>query len=139
MVIEIDKKAIIKCFVVLSVIAASICGGYFWGHNKGYNQGKAESSAWYEAIIAAKENPKGDGSCFYAEECAESINAYGVARNKYMVYHSTTRCKAIEKGVQKNWGYSDNKYRKKHSKFCPKCMDNALITKCEEWLEYGFN
>lgn len=139
MVIEINKKAIIKAAVALAVIAASVCSGYFWGHSKGYNQGKAESSAWYEAIIAAKENPKGDGSYFYAEEFAESYNAYGVPRNKYMLYHSTTKCKAIEKGVQKNWGYSEHDYRVKHSKFCSKCMDINLITKCEKWLDKDFD
>lgn len=135
MVIEIDKKAIIKGLVVLAVIAASVCGGYFWGHSKGYNQGKAETSAWYEAIIAAKENPKGNGEHFYAEEFAESYTAYGIPRNKYIVYHSTPNCKAIENGVLKDQGYPKAEYRKNHSKFCPKCMDNALITKCEEWLD----
>jgi len=138
MVIEIDKKTIIKGLVVFAVIAASVCGGYFWGHNKGYDQGKAETSAWYETIIAAKENPKGNGDHFYAEEMSEGRNSYGYPIRQYFVYHSTPNCKAIENGVVKDRGYTNAKYRHSNSRFCPKCMDNTLISMCEEWLNGDF-
>ena len=55
-----------------------------------------------------------------------------------IIYHSTPNCEAIKNGVTENQAYTDSTYRMNHSSFCPKCMDENLIKKCQVFLEYDF-
>lgn len=96
--------------------------GYEKGHNEGYNEGFDDG---YAKARKKFTNPKGDGEDWYAES---------ISNGNYYLYHSTTNCPNIKKGIQKNWGFTNDNYRKQHSLFCSKCMDDALITKCENYL-----
>ena len=116
MTIEITKKQLL----VLGTIAAFVLciGGGYGLYSLGYSVGIAETEKKYE-------NPKGDGSAWYAE----AIN------NGYdYLYHSTYACPYIRNGINKNWGFTNPSQRKQHSKFCPKCMDSYLIRMCQAYL-----
>lgn len=127
MTIEINKKDILLTLSVIVIISLAIYGGYSWGYSSGYSSG-------------VDENPKGDGSSFYAEEFTDYRgNVSGIPINRsWMVYHSTPNCKAIENGVSMNRAYTDSTYRMNYSTFCPKCMDTRLIKLCERFLQQSF-
>lgn len=130
MTLEISKKQIIVVVTILVVVAALI-GMYHFAYNEGYQSGYDKGKA---NTIAKYENRKGDGSNFYSEEIGG-----GNVFNKYMIYHSIPDCKAIKDGVMENRAYTDSIFRMSHSKFCPKCMDERLIEKCQTFLEDDFN
>ena len=131
MTLKINKKNIIIAVIIIIVVAALI-GLYYLVYNKGYkcgyDKGKVETTAKYES-------PKGNGTNFYSEEIIGGGNVF----NKYMIYHSIPDCKAIKDGVMENRAYTDSTFRMSHSKFCPKCMDEKLIEKCQAFLEEEFN
>ncbi len=133
MTIEINKKDILLTLSAIVIISLAIYGGYSWGYSSGYSSGVDETTKKYE-------NPKGDGSSFYAEEFTEYRgNVSGIPINRSrMVYHSTPNCKAIENGVSMDRAYTDSTYRMNHSTFCPKCMDKRLIKLCERFLQESF-
>lgn len=132
MTIEITKKTLCKIGVVLIIIAAEI-GLFYVGYAIGYDSG-------YDKAIADNENPKGNGIIFFAEEKSDTrANVFGNnVTHSYMVYHSTPNCEAIKNGVSMDRAYTDSTYRMNNSVFCPKCMDNALIRKCEMFLQEDF-
>ena len=136
MTIEITKKGLIKVGIVFAAFAIIVLCGfgiYSWGFGKGYESGVADTTHKYE-------NPKGNGINFYAEEFNESRGSFnGMSINhQYMIYHSTPNCKAIVNGVARDRAYTDSTYRMSNSKFCPKCMDNTLIRKCEIFWQGDF-
>ena len=98
----------------------------------GYHNGKSDTIHNYES-------KKGDGTNFYSEEIeGERINALQTIGGG-IIYHSTPNCEAIRNGVTENRAYTDSTYRMNHSSFCPKCMDEKLIKKCQVFLEDDFN
>ena len=125
MIIEIKKKHFIVFGVIVAMLLCIGGGGYLLyksgyssGYEKGHSLGVAETVKKYE-------NPKGDGSVWYAE----SIND-----GRDNLYHSTSKCPNIRNGINENWGFTNPNYRKQHSQFCPKCMDSYLIRMCREYL-----
>ena len=62
---------------------------------------------------------KGDGSFFYNEQV--SIGSEG----GFYIHHSTLDCPAIKNGAQRNFTYTT---RQDKNLFCPKCMDDELIS-----------
>lgn len=137
MVIEITRKSIVKFGIVLIVVAVlTLCcyGLYSYAYKRGYKSGVSDTTRKYE-------NPKGNGTNFFAEEVNErrgTINGMTI-NHQYMIYHSTPNCKAIENGVAMDRAYTDSTYRMSNSKFCPKCMDKSLIQKCEIFLQEDFS
>ena len=132
MTIEITKKQLL---ILGTIVAFTICvgggyalysfgysSGYEDGHSSGYEDGHSSGVAETEKKY---ENPKGDGSAWYAE----TIN-----NGRDNLYHSTSKCPNIRNGINENWGFTNPKYRKQHSQFCPKCMDSYLIRMCQEYL-----
>lgn len=131
MTLEINKKQIIFVVIMIVVVAALI-GVYHFAYDKGYQIGYDKGKA---NTVAKYENRKGIGANFYSEE----IIARGNVFNNYMIYHSIPNCEAIKDGVMENRAYTDSTFRMSHSKFCPKCMDEKLIEKCQAFLEGDFN
>ena len=89
MTIEITKKQLIILGAIIAAIALCIGGGYLFyssGYSSGYEEGYSSGVAETEKIY---ENPKGDGSVWYAE----SIN-----NGRDNLYHSTTQCPNISYG-----------------------------------------
>lgn len=132
MTIEISKKQLLVLGVI-SVIIICIGGGYVLyslayssgyedGHSSGYTEGH---SAGISETEKKYENPKGDGSAWYAE----TIN-----NGSDLLYHSTSACPYIRNGINKNWGFTSPRQRKQHSLFCSKCMDSNLIRMCQAGL-----
>lgn len=127
MTIEISKKQIITTTIAILVIVTFSCGSYFIGYHKGEKD-----------TVASYENKKGNGENFYSEEInGTQVNAIQRVGD-YIIYHSTPNCEAIRNGVSENRGYTDSLYRENHSTFCPKCMDEKLIKKCQSFLSNGF-
>lgn len=132
MIIEITKKHLIVFGIIAIIIICAGIGyisyslgyssgyeeGYISGNNKGYSFGVTETTKKYE-------NPKGDGSVWYCE----AIN-----NGNDNLYHSISTCPYIRNGINKNWGFTNHNYRKQHSQFCSKCMDDYLIEKCKNYL-----
>lgn len=128
MIIEITKKQIIIVASTITTVLVTFFGGYFLG----YHIGKSNTIDEYES-------KKGDGTNFYSEEIeGERINALQTVGGG-IIYHSTPNCEAIRNGVTENRAYTDSTYRMNHSSFCPKCMDEKLIEKCQAFLEGDFN
>ena len=132
MTIEITKKHLLV-FAAIAMLVLIIGGGYAsysLGYSSGYEDG---NTSGYEKGLSAGvaetekkyQNPKGDGSAWYAE----SINN----GNDYL-YHSTSSCPYIRNGINKNWGFTNAYTRKQHSQFCSKCMDSYLINFCKIYL-----
>ncbi len=132
MTIEITKKQLI----IIGAIAALIlfAGGgyalYSFGYSSGYKEGHTSGysdghSSGVAETVQKYENPKGNGSIWYAE----SIN-----NGKDYLYHSTSICPNIRNGINENWGFTNPNYRRQHSQFCPKCMDSYLIRMCQTYL-----
>lgn len=132
MTVEITKKGLIKVGIGLATLIVVVLSGfglYSWGYGKGYVSG-------VEDTIHRYENPKGDGINFYAEELEfKKKDRY---YSYHMIYHSTPNCKAIVNGVYRNRAYTDSTYRMSNSIFCPKCMDDSLINKCNIFLQGDF-
>lgn len=132
MTFEITKKQLIFLGVIAAIIIC-IGGGYSFysfGYSSGYKDGhslgySAGHSSGVAETVMKYENPKGDGSIWYAE----SIN-----NDKDYLYHSTSECPYIRNGINENWGFTNPSYRKQHSQFCPKCMDSYLIRMCKAYL-----
>ena len=121
MTIEITKKLLIIFGVILAIILCVGVGGYLLysaGYKKGHSLGIAETEKKYE-------NPKGDGSVWYAEPINNGAD---------YLYHSTTACPNIRNGINENWGFRFQFAREQHSQFCPKCMDSDLINMCKAYL-----
>ena len=132
MTIEITKKQLIFCGIIAAIILIAGGGyalyslGYSFGYEEGHLSGYVEGKSSGVAETKKKyENPKGDGSTWYAE----AIN-----NGKDNLYHSTSNCPYIKNGINENWGFTDHRYRKQHSQFCSKCMDSSLIKMCQEYL-----
>ena len=129
MVIEVNKNMFLRFTIVVLAIIASTFGGYKSGYNIGYkdgfNKGKAET-------ILSYEKRKGKGDNFYSEEIeGRKVNAFRTVGD-YIIYHSTPNCEAIKNGVTENRAFTDSLYRSNYSRFCPKCMDENLIKKCQD-------
>lgn len=128
MIIEIKKKQLIIAGVLVSLILflgneyALYSLGYSHGYSSGYSEGHTSGVAEIEKKY---QNPKGDGSFWYAE----AIN-----NDKDYIYHSTSACPNIRNGINENWGFTNATYRKQHSQFCSKCMDSNLIRMCQAYL-----
>lgn len=124
MIIEVSKKQLLIIGVIVAVFLCIGGGyalysfGYSSGYEDGHSSGVAETQKKYE-------NPKGDGSVWYAE----TIN-----NGSDNLYHSTSACPFIRNGINMNWGFTNPRQRKQHSQFCPKCMDSSLIRMCEAYL-----
>lgn len=128
MTIEITKRQIVIVTSVIVVVLVTFFGGYFIGYHNGRSN-----------TIDEYESKKGDGNNFYSEEIeGERINALQTVGGG-IIYHSTPNCEAIRNGVTENRAYADSTYRMNHSSFCPKCMDEKLIKKCQVFLEGDFN
>ena len=134
MIIEISRKTIV-IIVALLVGVAALFGVYTLGYNTGYDSGVETTTKKYE-------NPKGNGDNFYAEKIVEnqgqSGGAYGVSfpiTRARIVYHSTPNCPSIEYGVKMDVAFLDSAARVNNSSFCPKCMDEKLIIKCQDFLD----
>jgi hypothetical protein len=105
MTIEITKKQLIIIGAITAIILCAGGGyalyslgyssGYEDGHSSGYSDGH---SSGVSETIKKYENPKGDGSDWYAE----SIN-----NGRDYLYHSTSDCPNIRNGINKNWGFTD--------------------------------
>lgn len=132
MVVEINKKFVGSFTIVVFAIIASIFVGYKYGHNNGYKEGYKKGKT---ETIQSYEKRKGKGDNFYSEEIeGRKVNAFRTVGD-YIIYHSTPNCDAIKNGVTENRAYTDSLYRSNHSRFCPKCMDENLIEKCQDWLD----
>lgn len=133
MTIEISKKAILIVAIVL-VAAGALYGCYSIGYESGYDSGVEETKEKYE-------NPKGNGNNFFAEEFVvnqgqiSSMFGETPINRTSIVYHSTPNCPAIENGVKMDVALSDSTSRVNNSSFCPKCMDEVLIRKCQDFLD----
>ena len=119
MTIEITKKSLIQLIVVAIILILSLYGGYSIGYTKGVTD-----------TNFANENPKGNGEHFFAEE----FNKSTLLESEYIIYHSTPKCKAIEKALKMDVAFIDSAYRTNNSKFCSKCMNTYLMTLCEQFL-----
>lgn len=115
---RIRKKHFFCTVAAIVVIALCSYGAYNQGTKEGYALGVAETKYLYD-------NPKGDGATWFVEE----INNGQDCR-----YHSTPKCPNITGGINLNLGFTNAKYRKQHSQFCSKCMDERLMRKCSNWL-----
>ena len=71
---------------------------------------------------------KGTGYYWYNEPIIRQ-------NTEYFIHHSTLDCPAIKTGVLR--GYY-KRYREYYNYFCPKCMDDELITKWENEHEEKF-
>ena len=121
MTIEITKKQLIIFGVIIAAIAFCVGGGYLLyssGYSSGYEEGHSSGIA---ETVKKYENPKGNGSVWYTEP---------INNGRDNLYHSTPKCPNIRNGINENWGFTNPKYRKQHSQFCPKCMDSYLIRMC---------
>lgn len=128
MTIEISKKQFITTTIAILATAVLSMSSYLIG----YRNGEKET-------IASYENKKGNGENFYSEEInGTQVNAIQRVGD-CIIYHSTPNCEAIRNGVSENRAYSDSLYRENHSRFCPKCMDEKLIEKCQRFLSNDFN
>lgn len=121
MKIEITKKQFIVAGITIAVIVLSLTGGYFWGFSSG---------------VKSTENPKGDGTHFYMECFDDSQKGSTSSNADLLLYHSTLECPNIRYGTErdgygayKTWGKTKVPYI-----FCPKCMDDNLIDKCESLI-----
>lgn len=132
MTIEITRKQLVVLGAIVAVIICIGSGfglyslgyssGYEDGHTSGYTEGHSVGIA---ETVKKYENPKGDGSAWYAE----AIN-----NGRENLYHSTPNCPYIRNGINENWGFTNANYRKQHSQFCSKCMDSYLIRMCKAYL-----
>lgn len=132
MTIEIKKKHLVILGIIAAIIICIVGGfviyslGYYVGYEKGDSSGFKAGEAYGIAVTERKyENPKGDGSEWYAETVNNGAD---------FLYHSTSICPNIRNGIRKNWGFINPKQRKQRSQFCSKCMDAFLIKKCEDYL-----
>lgn len=128
MTIEISKKQIITTTIAFLVIVVFSMSSYLIGYHNGEKD-----------TVDSYENKKGNGENFYSEEInGTQVNAIQRVGD-YIIYHSTPNCEAIRNGVSENRAYTDSLYRENHSTFCPKCMDEKLIEKCQLFLRNDFN
>ena len=134
MTIEITKKGITMTLLAVVALLLSAIGGYSVGYSSGHYDGVEETTQKFE-------NPKGTGEHFYAEEITENrgklSNGFPIIRS-HKIYHSTPDCPSIQNGIQRDVAYVDSAYRFNNSTFCPKCMDDRLIRKCEVFLSEDF-
>lgn len=139
MTIKITRKQLVILWIIVAIILCSGVGyalysfGYSYGYKDGHSSGYKDGHVSGVAYIKNKyENPKGDGSAWYAEP---------INNGSDNLYHSTYTCPYIRNGINKDWGFANSNYRKQHSYFCSKCMDDNLIRMCEDFLytDEGWN
>ncbi len=106
MKVKLTKRQTKIAFFSIVAIALAVTVGYFY-----------------------KLNSKESEEHFFVETKSFS---HGDNHNWYMLYHSTTKCPEIRFGIRMD-SYRITRYYPYY--FCPKCMDQDQIERCEKKIE----